>query len=86
MPQVSRFYAIIILIFFDDHAPPHFLVKYSEFSCKVSIVDLSIIAGYIPQRAYALVLEWASLHRTDLLNNWELAQQHQELIPIEPLK
>jgi hypothetical protein len=85
MPQVSRFYGIIILFFFDDHNPPHFHVRYAEFKCKVNIYDLKIMEGNLPNRAYALVLEGAALHREELMENWNLAGEKKDLKPIAPL-
>ncbi len=85
MPQVSRFYGLIILFYFNDHNPPHFHVWYGEHKCEIGISDLSILDGSLPNRAYALVLEWAAVHRAELMENWNLARENKQLKPIEPL-
>lgn len=86
MPTVSIFYGIIIRMFFDEHAPPHFHAEYAEFKATVNIHELTIQAGYLPRRAQELVLDWAELHQAELLADWELCRQHQQPTPIEPLK
>ncbi|MDQ6609614.1 MAG: DUF4160 domain-containing protein [Bacteroidota bacterium] len=85
MPQLSRFYGIIIYLYFKDHHPPHFHAWYSENKCEISIPDLKIIAGSLPRRAQALVLEWAALHKEELLDNWALAKEGKPFNTIEPL-
>src|SRR5256712_4909429 len=62
MPEVSRFYGIVIKIFYDDHNPPHFHAEYGEHEVLVSISTLAILSGSLPARALGLVTEWASLH------------------------
>lgn len=86
MPQLSRFYGIIIYLYFKDHNPPHFHAWYSEHKCEISIVDLTILKGSLPGRAFALVLEWAALHRKELLDSWNLAKEGKTFSAIEPLK
>lgn len=67
MPQISSFYGIIILMYWNDHNPPHFHAEYGEFEILICIADLSIYSGYIPSRALGLVIEWASLHKAELM-------------------
>ena len=86
MPEISRFYGIIIRMYFRDHNPPHFHAEYQESKAEYDIQSLTVIAGGIPKRAHALVLEWASLHRAELLNNWEKALVPDSLKSIEPLE
>jgi hypothetical protein len=69
MPEISRFYGIIIRMYFNDHNPPHFHAEYQGEQAEYNIKTLEIIAGNISNRANALILEWASLHREELLNN-----------------
>lgn len=66
MPEISRFYGIVIKMFFDDHDPPHFHSEYGEHQAIVSIDTLAVIAGKLPPRAMGLVTEWASLHQDEL--------------------
>ena len=67
MPEVSRFYGIVIKIFYDDHNPPHFHAEYGEYEVLVNIITLAPIGGRLPARALGMVTEWASLHQQDLL-------------------
>jgi hypothetical protein len=85
MPTVSRFYGIVISIYYGDHAPPHFHARYAEYRSKVAINTLVITEGGLPHRAESLVLEWAALRRTELYENWQRAQDGLPLEPIAPL-
>lgn len=62
MPQISRFFGIIISMYFNDHNPPHIHAQYGEQECLIGIVDLIVIDGNIPSRALGMVIEWATLH------------------------
>lgn len=86
MPTVSRFFGIIIQMFWREHAPPHFHALYGEHEALVDIRTLEVIRGRLPQRALALVLEWAALRRADLMEDWELCQQKQSPKQIAPLE
>ncbi|MEY4875140.1 MAG: hypothetical protein RL708_289 [Bacteroidota bacterium] len=86
MPEISRFYGLIIKMFFKDHNPPHFHAEYGEHEALINIVTLEIIEGELPKRAQIMVTEWALEHRTELMKNWDSAKIPQELKPIEPLK
>ena len=86
MPTISAFYGILIQMFFDDHAPPHFHAIYAEFEVLINIHTLEIIQGEMPKRAIALILEWASEHRAELIEDWELCKQNQLPNKISPLK
>ena len=59
MPEICRFFGIIIRMFFNDHEPPHFHAVYGEQEALIEIETLAIYRGYLPRRALALVLEWA---------------------------
>lgn len=85
MPQVSRFFGIIISFYFNDHNPPHFHAKYGEDEAVISINDLSILEGSISARAFALISEWVNLHKNELEKNWELVKNFQAPKQIEPL-
>lgn len=86
MPTISIFYGIIIQMFWDDHAPPHFHALYAEHEVLINISTLEIIKGTLPRRALSLVLEWASEHRAELLEDWTLCDQHQSPKKIPPLE
>lgn len=86
MPTISTFYGILIQMFWGDHAPPHFHALYGEYEVIVNIRTLEIIKGFMPRRALALVLEWASLHREELMEDWKLCELKQMPVKIEPLE
>jgi len=85
MPEISRFYGIIIRMYFGDHNPPHFHVEYSGSKAVVSINTLGVIEGNLPPRALGMVTEWASQHRSELLADWERARNLESLEKIDPL-
>lgn len=86
MPTISQFYGILIRMFFVDHAPPHFHAQYGEHKAVISITELSLSEGYLPRRALNLVLDWAELHQSELLRNWELAAANEMPHQIKPLE
>ena len=67
MPEIARFYGIVIKVFFGDHPPPHFHAIYGEYNALVDVESLEIMEGDLPSRAQKLVLEWAILYQQDLL-------------------
>ena len=85
MPEISRFYGIIIKMYFLDHNPPHFHAEYQGMVAEFNIHTLEIIAGTLPGRAKSLVIEWASVHKDELLANWQKARIQEPLITITPL-
>lgn len=86
MPEISRFFGIVIKMFHDDHNPPHFHAEYGGELAQVEIRTLAVFSGRLPPRVTGLVIEWASLHRQELLDDWERARSRQELLPIPPLQ
>jgi hypothetical protein len=86
MPEISRFYGIIIKMFFDDHNPPHFHALYGDHEVLIDINTLAVFAGNITPRALGLVIEWATLHQDELLIDWQRAQSQKPLKKIEPLR
>ncbi len=86
MPEICRFYGIIIGMFYNEHYPPHFHAKYGEFSADIRISDFEVIKGTLPPRALGLVVEWATLHKKELEKNWETARRGNSLTRIEPLR
>jgi hypothetical protein len=85
MSELSRFYGLIIRMYYDDHPPPHFHVQYGEYGAKITIDSLAVLEGYLPPRALGLVVEWGLLHREELLARWRAAENHEELLKIDPL-
>lgn len=86
MPEISRFFGIVIAMFFDDHNPPHFHARYEKYKVVIDINDLKVKEGKLPPRVLGLVIEWATLHREELIKEWALAGKQQPLFPIEPLE
>ena len=85
MPEVTRFFGIVVRMYFRDHSPAHFHAEYGEYEALVEIETLAILRGELPRRALALVLEWAALHRQELRADWERARGGIPLKPIAPL-
>lgn len=85
MPRISSFYGIVITMYFDDHAPPHFHARYGEYDAQVLIESAQILHGRLPRRALGLVREWVELHREELAANWERAHSDEPLVTIDPL-
>jgi len=86
MPQISRFFGIIISMFYDEHNPPHFHATYGEFSAEIGINDLNVLVGKLPSRVLGLVIEWASMHQPELLENWSRIENGQSIEKIAPLE
>lgn len=85
MPEISRFLGIVIGIFYSEHGVAHFHAVYGEHEITVE-VDSGTIHGEFPPRALRLVLEWANLHKQELIENWQLARQGRPLKRIAPLE
>ena len=86
MPRISVFYGIAIWMYWNEgvHARPHFHARYADRAASIDL-EGELIAGELPRRALALVAEWATLHRDELLSNWERARRNEPLEPIDPL-
>jgi hypothetical protein len=82
MPEITRFYGIIIKIFFGDHTPPHFHAVYGEYNALFNIDTLEIIEGDLPPRAKKLVSEWAAMYQAELKKMWD-TQEFKKLPPLE---
>ena len=82
MPEISRFYGIIIYMFFNDHNPPHFKVKYGEFEGNILIDNGNLLNGDFPVSKLKLVQAWAEIHKDELLTMWNTKEFHQ----VTPLK
>ena len=85
MPEICRFYGIVIKMYFADHAPPHFHVEYAEHEAKIAIDTFGVISGKLPPRAMGLVAEWATLHQQDLRVLWAKATRLEQLHRLDPL-
>ena len=85
MPEISKFYGIIIYMYIDDHNPPHFHVWYDDYQAEITIKE-GIVRGEMPRRALRLVYEWLDLHREELLENWERLKNSEAAKKIDPLQ
>ncbi|MDX1919968.1 MAG: DUF4160 domain-containing protein [Candidatus Caenarcaniphilales bacterium] len=82
MPEITRFYGIVIKLFFGDHSPPHFHAVYGEFNGVFDVKTLEMTEGDLPQRAKELVLEWGKIYQNELLDMWDSQNFHK----LPPLK
>lgn len=85
MPEICRFLGIVIYMLYDDHRPPHFHAEYGEYRISVDI-NSGVVEGRFPRRALHAVLEWYTLHRDELVEDWDLAERHEPLRKIAPLE
>ena len=85
MPEISRFLGIVITMYFNDHNPPHFHVRYEEFRAIVGIDPLKLREGWLPPRVLGLVMEWAELHQSELRENWTTIETEGKFKRIAPL-
>jgi hypothetical protein len=86
MPELCRFFGIVIRTSYDDHELPHFHAVYGDDEASVDIETLDVIDGSLPRRAHALVLEWAAAHRHELRAAWRRASDGQHPGDIDPLE
>ena len=73
-------------MFYNEHNPPHFHAQYGEYNCCIDINTLGVIEGSLPARALGLVVEWAILHKEELLDNWQRIEQQKPMVNITPLQ
>ncbi len=86
MPEISRFFGIVIAMYYDDHAPPHFHAVYGSEKAEFGIDPPGLLKGHLSPRALALVTEWAALHQTELIEAWGDRATGQRPRKIEPLQ
>jgi hypothetical protein len=86
MPEISRFFGIVVQMYYGDHEPPHFHVRYAGQKALIAIETPALLRGHLSPRALGLVMEWAALHRMELIEDWNLARADSELRPIAPLE
>ena len=82
MPEIARFYGIVIKLFFGDHPPPHFHAVYGEHVGLFSIDTLDMIEGDLPGRAKKLVNEWGKMNQAELKKMWKTQKFH-KLPPLD---
>jgi hypothetical protein len=86
MPEVSRFFGIMIRMYFDEHNPPHFHAIYAGNEAQIGIDPIVTLEGRLPGRAASMVIEWAALHQQELKQNWHRLRNDQSPDKIEPLE
>ena len=86
MPEISRFFGIIVTMYHNDHPPPHFHAKYAEYKAKIEIATGDVIAGSLPTRALSMVEEWRQQHMGELTACWSQVISHEIPARIEPLE
>lgn len=84
MPEICRFYGIIITMFADDHNPPHFHIRYGDYNAIITL-DKDIVKGEIPGSVLKQVFHWMNLHKDELFENWNRLQNGEEIKKIKPL-
>lgn len=86
MPEISRFYGIVIRMYYDEHNPPHFHARYGNDEGVVQIDSVQMVEGFLPRRALSLVLDWTELYHAELMDNWDRMRNEQPHQKIDPLK
>ena len=86
MPTIALFFGIRVLMYWNDHQPPHFHVDYQGQRAVVGIDPFVVIQGTLPNRILRLILAWGELHHDEILQDWELAREGKELLFIEGLR
>ena len=86
MPTISMFFGILIKMNYREHNPPHIHVEYGEYRANYGIADGARMAGELPLAQERLVLAWMEIHREELLADWKLSEQREELFRIDPLR
>jgi hypothetical protein len=85
MPEISRFFGIVIYMNWRELPPVHFHAVYGEHEALITL-DGAVYAGSLPGRAPSMVREWLAMHRAEIKLDWQLAQQRKPLLSIDPLE
>lgn len=86
MPELCRFFGIVIAMHYNDHGPPHFHARYGQEQASIRIDNGEILDGTLGARSLRLVDEWRKLHEIELLEDWERARAREPLKSIDPLE
>ena len=86
MPIISAFFGIVIRMFYREHEPPHFHAFYAGSKAQLRIEPIGVLRGDLPPRPLALIVEWASMHRAELLANWDRLRREEPPVRIPPLE
>lgn len=85
MPEISRFYGVIILMFIDDHNPPHIHVRYGGYRTSITI-EGHVVKGPLPKRFYKMIFDWMDKHHDELMENWNRLQNDKDPNPVAPFE
>jgi Domain of unknown function (DUF4160) len=86
LPTIAYFLGIAVRMFFNDHDPPHFHVRYQGYRARILIANGEVVEGRLPVRVARLVKEWTDLRRSELMHNWHLARTEGRLERIAGLE
>lgn len=86
MPEISRFSGIVIQMYANDHGPPHFHARYGAETARVRLEPIEVMDSDLPQSGLRLVLEWAMLHESELVENWHRLRAGEAPASIAPLE
>ena len=89
MPELSRFFGIVIRMFVEAGGPhhrPHFHAYYQDQAVALAIDTLEVLGGDLPRAQMRLVEAWAEIHRAELASDWALLQSGQPAVKIDPLR
>jgi hypothetical protein len=84
MPEISRFYGIVIRMYFREHNPPHFHAEYQDYEAIVNI-QTGEVTGKMSRRALKMIYEWLDSHKDELMENWQRGIENKQFHKIEPL-
>lgn len=85
MPELSRFFGIVVRMRYNDHAPPHIHVQYGEHRAEIEL-ETGLVRGSLPPRVLGMALEWTRVRQHELAEDWDLARRQLPLKPIKPLE
>jgi hypothetical protein len=86
VPEISRFFGIVIRMFYAEHGAPHFHARYGKHVASIGIDPPGVLSGLLPPRAMGMALEWCALHSVELAENWRLLRAGQRPRRIPPLQ
>src|SRR5258708_2816979 len=75
MPEISRFFGIVITMYADDHTPPHFHARHGDYEALINIENGEIVRGFMPKKELRLIGDWVELHKEELFSNFEESQK-----------
>ena len=84
MPVLSRFYGIVIRMYFlqSEHNPPHIHAIYNDDVAAIDLATGKVLEGYLPNKALSMVREWVELHKDVLMDIWK-TQEFRKIPPLE---